>query len=708
MPQFANGRLPDRLDDVVLSEFGNCPAALNLVAEFLQRRRSRSSRQQFVTRLIRVGRDGADHRWEVRRLAALMLQHQALQIPPDRTGEFRWLLGELGLLVSDDAVAAELLREGYTTTEFGGFVQQFRDHLARLDSVLGKIRGMRTSASALRDFVEVSRQECKLALARYLFTPAEVVGRIRRFVRLSTGESNQLYGIGQSTVDVSLSLPAYEREILRRLVAGTDVYWVADNTPAELNRLVEYPLGAVTLAIKPPGSWLEFEIKRAGRRGPQPLSVAFRRNGRNLPPSHRLDGASMGSALEAEASQSSLLAHIYHKVHGRPAPLSRVQSIKAKVTIPAKCDEPDERHLLDFLSKPRDYGQGYDEMRTAMQQVVEAFTKEHRWNLDELQGRVGLTLQFLNHTTPSQAVLSHTSSFRLDRLAEYLSPEGPHAYFAEGLKRDHTGKDDKRLADLLLDEVLGLCQPPAVRYRTYQQYVEAVMQVPQNRATADRVFVDVLNEVGCLWGTLLAVRGCSNGESFVGRNVGLRTVWDAGRWQVKMVLMDHDDLHLPGRAAREFRANHFFPGAIKDEVYIIGAQNMAGCVTTMWDNLRAIYRVDAGVAAEGRKRLFAAQNAACLKTQEALLHDECLRACTSREFIQSMVQWDAIAQLYLQAHRRDAGNAWRELAHDLLRKQRQGSDMAKLRVLEVERFSPFLERYPQLFDTANGKSVESQ
>src|SRR4029453_6986425 len=78
-------------------------------------------------------------------------------------------------------------------------------------------------------------------------------------------------------------LPDYEFGILQRVCNGSKVYWVSDHTSSSINSLVEYPLSTVVLVIKPPGSQIEFELKRAGRKDGNALSVVFKRNGRNVP-----------------------------------------------------------------------------------------------------------------------------------------------------------------------------------------------------------------------------------------------------------------------------------------------------------------------------------------------------------------------------------------------------------------------------------------
>ncbi len=159
----------------------------------------------------------------------------------------------------------------------------------------------------MRDFISLSRYECKISVARYLFTPEEVVERIIGQLRTSKGvpdlDRAQPSHISDDVAHTLELLPRYEAEILRRLSSAPIIYWVAEATSSEINSLVEYPLTTVVLVVKPPGSALEFEIKRAGRRRGPALGVVYERNGSIVPPPHRLDGGSMLSFLRHEASR---------------------------------------------------------------------------------------------------------------------------------------------------------------------------------------------------------------------------------------------------------------------------------------------------------------------------------------------------------------------------------------------------------------------
>src|SRR6185295_5946408 len=189
---------------------------------------------------------------------------------------------------------AELRKEGYSSREPRQLFCELRRKLARAERVCRGLRGRRTSLRAWRDFVALSRQECKLALARYAFTPAEVVARIGRQTRASRGVRELAWlddeVVAAEAARVQASLPRYEAAVLEGLLEPPRIHWAAAAASGELNTLVEYPLTTVVLVVKPPGSCLEIELKRAGRRGEHPLGAVYERQGEPVPIPHRLDG----------------------------------------------------------------------------------------------------------------------------------------------------------------------------------------------------------------------------------------------------------------------------------------------------------------------------------------------------------------------------------------------------------------------------------
>jgi hypothetical protein len=633
-----------------------------------------------------AGRGGAAvASWEERRLAALMLHRQVLLIPRHDLAAHDALFLRLGLKPAPGRpLAPWLLTEGFTTTEPRGFVRELRAWLARGRRWFRHLRGAATSKAALRAFVAAARNESRLPLARYLFAPDAVVERIAGQLRLSRGVESPLWMAGPLAAaegQRALSrLPRYEAAIARALCEPSLVYWVAGGTDSRLNALVAQPPTTVALAVRPPGSCLELEIKRSGCRGPRLWDVLVRRDGEDLPFTHRFAGGSMLPSLQRDADQSSRLAVIYRRVHAAEAPLGATLALTAVYGVPAGTGE---EHVLDFFSAPAAFGAGYPAMRAAMRELVASCRAvAPSWHTAELDTELGLTLRFLHHYPPGQSILCGTSSLRLDRVARYLCPgamgtaaaavdrehgDEPEAAAGAGDPRGSTGsagparsigarrraRHRRELTDDMLDEVLGLYTPPRVAWRGQRAYVAAAFALPANRARADRVYGTLMRELGRLWGTLLAVRGYSQGESFVSRNVGLQSCWEDGRWQVRIVFMDHDGLTLPDARQDAFRPSRALPAMELDEIYAwrrvepkVPYQPIG-----VAEFLRRIYRIDRAAARRAGTALRRNLVRAYRRTQAAVRHDPLLAALFHPEFLRRLGDWDDVARLLLATPR---------------------------------------------------------
>ncbi len=679
-------------DELLFAEFGDTQQAHKLLDEFLQHS---TFSKQFCLQLLSQIKQPRGVSWELRRLAILMLEHQTLLVSPNSFADFDFLLTALQLKQSgtNRPLSSTVLQEGYSTTDFRAFVPEFRHRLARLDRVHRKIKGRQTSKAALREFVATSFCECKLTLGRYLFTPAEVVDRILGQLQVT----NAVPDLGGARGPQLESLPPFEAEILRRLVDSSYVYWVADHTSSRINSLIEYPATSVVLVVKPPGSDYEFEFKRAGLRGRNSLGVVYARNGYTVPPSHRLDGGSMQYLLRFEANAAARIASVYRVVHKSEAPVPAYISRKTIDAIPIRNTQVTS---LRYFSDAGIFGEGFRPMRVAMAESVAAFIREGYPKLPALPGDFGLTAQFVGVVGPSQAVLTGTSSFRLNKLATYLSSEGPEHYFGEGLHQPYTAAEAKSFADTILEEVLGVYKPPNVNYRDQRQYVDAALSLRANRNRADEVYLSILEQTARFWGTLMALRGYSRGESFVGRNVGLRSVWEAGHWKVKVIFMDHDALIIPGPQSDDFAAHRGIGSMRLDERYIWESIEPELFPSSIAGYLRSIYRIQDEKEREGRTLVNRVLKDAYKKTQQALLSNQQLRSLFNPAFLRRLLVFDTLTGGMLHAKPESPSwQAWKEQMMEMLNAHGypQNSFQAYAEIIESHR--PFLERYSYLFNS---------
>jgi DUF971 family protein len=664
--------------------------ANDLLDEFL---RQRTFQTGFCRKLINLARQRAVV-WETRCLAVLMTEHQVLKLKPDDLETFDWLFTKLNLK-SGGALKPSLLKDGYSTIEQRRCINEFQQRLARLDRVHRKIRGTNTAEAALREFVTVSRSECKLTLARYLFTPEEVVDRIVKEIKTTDGvkdvDVTQPQFMDAETTHALQRLPDFEAGILRLLCAGQKIYWVGEKTSQRVNSLVEYPLTTVVLVIKPPGSEIEFELKRAGRRGENPFNVVFRRGGKRVPVPHRLDGGSMQWLLRYEARAAAKFNSIYRLVHGSDAPLPGYVARTTIFSIPTRYGPIQS---FRYFTDPQLFGErGFDEMRGAMKDATAALVKEEGENLPAVAGDMGITAEFLSHVAPGQSIMTGTSSFRIDKLALYLSAHGAQTYFNDWLRVSFTKAEAKQFADALLEEVLGVYEPPDVALVDYGGYVDAAFAVPANRARANEIFLDFVRETARVWGTLLGARGHSRGESFVGRNVGLRSVWEQGQWQVKLIFMDHDALSLPDLENGHFYAQTAIPAMLLDERHLWGRANPALFPTSLVGYLMNIYRI--GSELETRAQALAEQElkAAYDKTHRAMLNDQRLRAFFSDVFMSRLFDWDEFVRGYLGGQ--DA--KWKKQMKKMFAEKGYEKDAFDYYTQAADKGRGFLERNAFLF-----------
>jgi DUF971 family protein len=660
----------------------------DLLDEFLRQRKFQKS---FCRKLIGLARQRRV-RWEQRCLAVLMTEHQILKLQPDDLDAFDWLFNELNLKLKPS-----LLKDGYSTTEPRQFIKEFQQRLARLDRVHRKIRGTTTSAAALREFIAVSRNECKLTLARYLFTPEEVVDRIVKEIKTTDGvkdvDVTQPPFIDAQTAHTLQRLPDFEAGILRLLCAGQKTYWVGEKTSQRVNSLVEYPLTTVVLVIKPPGSEIEFELKRAGRRGDNPLNVVYRRGGNRVPTPHRLDGGSMQWLLRYEERAAAKFSTIYRLVHGSEAPLPGYASRTTVFSIPSRRGPVASYR---YFNDPEIFGErGFNEMRAAMKEATAALIKEEDENLPRIKGEMGLTAEFWSHVAPAQSILTGTSSFRIDKLGLYLSAWGAQTYFNDWLRVDFVKADAKQFADTLLEEVLGVYEPPEFALVDYGGYVDAAFAVPANRARADQIFLELVREIATVWGTLLGARGHSRGESFVARNVGLRSVWEQGRWKVKLIFMDHDALSLPDLEIGHFFAQGAMQAMLLDERHLWGRANPALFSSSIVGYLMRIYRIGSELETRAQALAETELKAAYDKTHQTMLSDRRLRAFFSDVFMSRLFDWDEFVRGYLGGQGQSA--KWKKKMKKLFAEKGYEKDAFDYFTQAADTGRGFLERNAFLF-----------
>jgi hypothetical protein len=690
-PKPAKSLRRERLLSIVTRYFERDAQAGSLVEEFLE---TESYDKALCTKLIEVGRGKTGASWDLRRLAVLMLEHQILKISPRSLNDFDFIVTALKLKPEHGptvALSDSLLKEGYTTTNLRKFIPEFRRKLQRHNHVHANIEGWRTANEHLCDFLELSRSDCKLALSRYLFTANEVAEKILRQLRDTDGardlDNVEAVLISREATRALARLPDFEAAILKELYSSGRIYWVTDAIGSRINSLIEYPLSTVVITIKPPGSEAEFEIKRAGCRGDKPLDVVFSRNGWAVSPSHRLHGGDMQWLLRHEARAAAKLSAVYRFVHDAEAPLPGYIARSTIYSIPV--GNAEVQTLMYFTDRDI-FQKQFDRMRQAMAESVASFKADGYGHLPDVPGDLGLTAQFIATVSPSQAIISGTSSFRLDKLALYLSDRGPKYYFDS--ETSYSEADARRFADALLQEILGSYTPPDIAYQSQQQYVAAALSTRANRSRADAIYLGHLKEIGIMWGTLIGVKAYTRGESFVARNVGLRSVWEDGEWKVKIIFMDHDAMGIAEPNDADFTPDDTFYGQQLDETYLWGRGALLGTV----GHLRRLYQVSDAVYQRGLQLARAEAKKAYERTHRTLLTDPALRGFFSKTFLERLEKWEVLVNAFLHA-RLNGGvdDAWK--AQRKKNGDKKTQNWFDKHIKAMENYTPFLERQSFLF-----------
>jgi hypothetical protein len=651
------GELVTPSPELIEAEFGAVSCAFALIEMAM---RPAGYDPHAAGRLVAAARGLSGEGWAERKLAVLLLENYLLRTAPAAASEIDALLGSLGV------------EKGI------GILPR----LMRLKRAHDAIPGC-PDDDGWRYFFRVTRDPAKLTLARYVLPPAEVAAEVRRHLSISRGAAS-----GQCEVDA----PAYEAAVLDELCSGRNIFWVSERCGSEINGLVEFPLTSAVVVVKPPGSDYEIEFKRAGTRRARLLDVIKERDGREAPVSHRLFGGSLGWLGDREAASAALFSRIYRQVHRREAPCSQTVMNSPIVTVPCPGGET---HILDYLTE------GSADTREAMRECVETFPRDTGIGPASYEGERGMTLSFIGQSLPQQAVIFGSSSFRLDRIALYLSNDGAEQYFRDGLGREYTAVEARWLADSVLEEVLGEIETPEADYQDYAQYLRAAFAVPSNRRRADFAYLSVMRQVGECWGTLLGVRGFSDGESFVQRNAGLKCAWQDGGWQVRIIFMDHDDLTMAGSRYRYLWPTRELAGMERDEIHILGGAFGDDPVPGEAGALRAIYRVNAEIAEFGVQALKEATVAAYRKTQEQIDVNAELQALFYPEFVARHRDFDRLIRGFLEKGT-GGEEEWKQESGEYLRGRGYDGELVAETVEAITRFRDFLGRMKFLYCRQDG------
>jgi hypothetical protein len=682
-----------RLTRIVRGTIGSAGAArgTELFARLLARR---TYDPAFAAELMEIARGARGDVWPVRRLACLALEHELLRIAGPE--DLLTFLNGLGLLTETcEYVRPFVLQEGYSTVTVLQFAGELRQRIARHEHIHAALA--RDPLRGAADFAAHSLHECHLALARYLLSPEEVVREIVAQVRTTAGlphlPKTDPYNLGEAKRAIE-SLPPYEREILQLLMAEPVIYWVAEQTPSTLHSLIEYPLGTVVLIIKPPGSDLEIEIKRAGCRGERAIDCVYQHPGAKhpVPVHHHFWGGTTGRLVRWELSSAATLARLHRLAYGVESPGSRLVALSGVLDVPTPRGDVS---LVSYFGSPQGYGPGFGAMRAAMKEALPRLERDPMHAPGADPGGYETTGRWLAVTSPEQAFVLGTSSFRMDRIAAYLAPDGDDVYFTQGLGVTADNDDRRRLADAVAGEIVPHYTPPPSPFRSYRTYVDALYTA--NREPLDATYLDVMAQIGHYFGFYSALRMWSEGESFVTRNVGIRNIFTNGDWKVRVLYADHDSVSLPGRDYDLWYPGATFHGLRHDMVHVLGGRAGVRTVPGEVATLRTIYRVTPAVAEAGMRALRMSCRDSYFHAHDAVETNTPLRRMFTRGFVKELRDWDDLVRGWADAREQDTVERWREEATAMLRERGHSKGRADGWVEGLLRNAADVERYTFLY-----------
>ncbi len=207
-----------------------------------------------------------------------------------------------------------------------------------------------------------------------------------------------------------------------------------------------------------------------------------------------------------------------------------------------------------------------------------------------------------------------------------------------------------------------------------------------------------MRQVGECWGTLLGVRGYSDGESFVLRNVGLKSGWQDGEWRVRIIFMDHDDLAIAGKELLYFWPLRAVPGMMRDQVHIFGGPLAGSIVPGEIGTLGRIYRIGGELAAIVLQTMKDATKAAYDKTLAAFAASEDLRNLFLPDFVAQLDDLDKLAAGFLEAGK--AGEeSWKLEASAYLRARGYPESLVADYLKAIPHFRRFFENTAFLYSS---------
>ena len=181
------------------------------------------------------------------------------------------------------------------------------------------------------------------------------------------------------------------------------------------------------------------------------------------------------------------------------------------------------------------------------------------------------------------------------------------------------------------------------------------------------------------------------------RNVGLKSYWEGGHWQVRIIFMDHDAVAIPTPSESNFYATSGVPTMATDESYIWG-RSPRHFADSEVGYLQRIYRIGKRLDKKGDVLARQTLKEAYRKTQEALRGNQTLRSLFHKQFLDRLNDWDTFVAGYLPMNSHKAAKTrWKKKMTNMLsgKGYRNGAVQSMCETADENR--EFLEKYLFLF-----------
>lgn len=729
-----NGKvcLTNKETELINREYNN-PLAIEIIEKLVS---NNKYSDEFVSQLLKIMMDPSLG-WCVRQLASMALEVQILHLNLKSKRRYNRLINiliELNVLKKDkDKVGFidkdGLAKSGYPVNDVKAFVNSLIKRIRSQEYLYRRICTENRKSSDLGDFIYRSKQDDKHALFRFAVNAEQLLQQIKKQTNqvpkdTDEGETAGIaeYGYLPSRSLILNSLPPLERALVERIIAGKDVLLISPETPSDFNYLVTHPytyfyahepdkpLETRVILIRTPGTSIEMQIKGSGIHGKNPFDIGYLiKYNKNLPVvvrTHVLGGGADFRSILGEYETGLRFAKIYYQTYGKlpdmvlPIDIWGFKSVR----IGAK-----EVNFMEYFSNPKYWGKkNFKKLKQRVREVASVWLDGYKssWSFKKV------LRELLKEFCFGQLLYVRTTAFRLKTLAKYLFETGPDVYFREIGKSSYTEDDARRMADTLIEEILGEYVPPDIAFTTCPLYKKAAINDFRNKKRAGEIYKDLMKQMGQYWGAILGIGGTTDGYGFYDTNIGIKRVWENSEWKVKLVFHDLDSYYIPDERINVFRPTAFMRCFQKDARAIESPTEAT--MKSLIDprtQIANLYEVDENTRREGLAIFEREVRMAFQKTFATIKDDTSLSDIVKAGYVETFEAWVKAVQSFLEMKNMDAlsKKEWEKKTMRDLRKIGLKGRVRREYINSIIKNADFLRKHRFIFnETEEEKKSDSE